>query len=140
MAWINPVLNWTKEDTYEAIDLNRVENNTEYISSLLSQYGYTRGITTIVKNRTITSYDDIVSINRVESNLDKLKHCFYTPTDWRNSKTWIANMKFDYSDAYRYENNLNLLFNLSNILIDYLKYSGTFSSGQEVILWVLYTK
>ncbi len=134
MAWINPVLVWNREDTYEAVDLNRVENNTEYISSLLAQYGYTSGISSIIKNRTITSFDDIISINRVESNLDKLKNCFYAPEGWQTRKTWIANMKFDFTDAYRYENNLNLLFNLANILIDNLKYTGTFASGQEVIL------
>lgn len=134
MDWVDSVLVWTKDDTYEAVDINRVENNTQYISSLLSQYGYTSGITTIVKNRTILSFDDIASINRVENNLNKLKTCFYTPTGWQDMKTWIAGMKFDYTDAYRYENNLNLLFNLANILIDNFVYCGTFSAGEEVIL------
>ncbi len=134
MAWVNPILSWTKESTYEAVDLNRVENNTEHISNLLAQYGYASGIISIIKNRTIESYDDITSINRVESNINKLKNCFYTPEGWQARKTWIANMKFDYTDAFRYENNLNMLFNLANTLIDNLKYTGTFSSGQEVIL------
>lgn len=134
MAWINPILNWTKDDTYEAVDLNRVENNTEHMSNLLAQYGYASGITSVINNRDITSYDDIESINRVENNLDKIKNCFYTPEGWQDAKTWIANMKFNYMDAFRYENNLNLLFNLANTLIDNFIYCGTYYVGEEVIL------
>ncbi len=129
---ITPKLDWTKDDYYNAEDLSRVEANTQCIYDYLIDMGYVPDLGTI-KSWNTEGYPDLDEMNRVENNIEALGISFYKPAGWGNKKTWIIGKKFDYTDANRYENNLALLMQMIKLIKDNIKYSGTFSAGEEVI-------
>ena len=115
MAWINAITDWdgvtTNRKYYNFGDLNRVENNTEYLKdTFLSVAGYVTTITTILKTRNNTRFEFYDDINRVESNILALKEASYEPVGWITPKTtWQDLDLFDYNDANRLEQNLSAL-------------------------------
>ena len=70
---INPKIDWTIEDYYNAGDLNRVESNTQYIAEYIRNISYNIPGLNIITDRDIHSIDFLNSINRVEGNLAKLR-------------------------------------------------------------------
>lgn len=133
MAWITPVTNWTTSDYYNAGDLNRVENNTDHLRTALIALGYSIPSITTNVSRINESYDDLTSINRIESNLNEIKNNFVTPTTWQEAKTWTATTPFSVDDANRWESNQLALYNLSITIPQSFRYSGTFNLSQEVL-------
>lgn len=129
---ITPKTDWTKDDYYNAVDLNRVEANTQCIKDYLVELGYTPNIG-IIKSWVVLDFIDINDINRVENNIEALGVSFYKPTDWGDKENWIADKKFNYLDAIRYENNIKILMEMIKLIKDNIKYSGAFSAGEEVI-------
>jgi hypothetical protein len=130
VAWLNPKLDWTKDDYYNADDLNRVENNCSEVATLLSFLGIAVAITTIT-NRDYRSIEFADSLNRIENNINLLGD-FYKPSEWKENKTnWVYNDSFLFKDANRLENNLFLLYTIltSNLLTN--KTVGMFTCGQE---------
>jgi hypothetical protein len=109
MAWITPVTDWDATEYYNFhVDLERVENNTDYLDDYFSSLGYVSGISSIVTGRDNTAlvyYDDM---NRIEANILALKTCSYEPLTWSTPNTaWAsAATTFDYNVADRLEVNL----------------------------------
>ncbi len=134
MPWMEPKTDWGPEDSYNYQDLNRVENNTAEVAAFLKVIQYKVPELTIVTNRDKKSIDFISSINRVESNIEALKNAFITPPGYQGKKTWIVKKGFSYKDANRLENNLKLIYEWAHRVKENYRYSGTFNSGQEVIL------
>lgn len=129
MNFITPKT-FTKDDYYNFEDLNRVENNTEVITTLLNLYFKQTNIV-INKLRDMRTIEFSDSLNRVEGNMDVLKNNFYTPLQWEKPKTnWEAEDSFSYEDANRLEKNLLALFNLINGNIDNFQYCGAYICGE----------
>lgn len=134
MAWQTPKINWLLTDYYNFADLNRVENNTQYLANMLGNYLGQTITLNVVLNRTMTRFEYFDSLNRIESNIALLVSKLYTPIGWEASKTtWSSNQAFGYSDANRLERNLFLLYELLNETMNNYKVSGTFSSGEAVL-------
>jgi len=127
-------LDWTQLDNYNFEDLNRVESNVQSIANLLEEMAYVPELQAVKIDWDMKTLPTLTQINRVESNMDALRQSFYAPAGWDNRKTWILDMKFNWEDALRFERNLDLLQQLIKLVKDSMKYSGTFNSGQEVIL------
>lgn len=128
---INPKIDWTIEDYYNAGDLNRVESNTQYIAEYIRNMSYNIPGLNIITDRDIHSIDFLNSINRVEGNLAKLRNNFITPPGYLDRKIWVLGMGFDYKDANRLEKNLKLLYEWALIVKENLVYCGTFACGSE---------
>lgn len=131
---ISPKINWTRHDYYNAADLVRVEANVQYIKDILADMGYLPDIDTIRADWEMTDFPYLSEIKRVDINIDELKNCFYAPDGWENKKDWDTNKTFSYIDANRFEKNLYLLDYIIGLLKDGTIYSGTFYSGQDVVL------
>lgn len=146
MAWIEPIIDRTQEDVLYAManqgldqdlkgawnvsDVNRIINNINYLHSLLGFYGY---------NSTITQQNDFImsdlphvnsKIDVIRNNINTIINSFYK----RNNPTIRYGDVFDFNDANTLEMNLKITNDLLESLIAELKYSGTFVSGQDIIL------
>lgn len=133
MPWNTTKTNWVSTDYYNFSDLNRVENNIDYVRTVLIALGYTIPSITTNTGRTNLSYDTIDSINRVESNLNTIKNNFVTPSTWTEGQTWSLITPFSYTDANRWESNVQALYDLSITIPQSFRYSGTFNLAQEVL-------
>lgn len=131
---IQSKLDWTQWDYYNVEDLFRVEANTQFVADYLGSMGYNADLQQVKTDWTMFGFPTITEMNRIENNIDALKECFYAPEGWQDKKTWIKGKKFSWEDALRFERNLHLLTQMINLIKDATIYSGTFNSGQEVIL------
>jgi hypothetical protein len=125
MAWITPVT-FVASDYYNASNLNRVDNNTDYIYDMLIDLGYVpsvSGISTSRDRTSLTYYDDL---NRIEGNIKNLADNSYEPVGWTTPKTtWVSVVDaFDYTDANRLETNLLALKTMIDSINDALLYCG----------------
>lgn len=132
-TWQTAKTNWTTSDYYNYADLNRVENNTEYLRDYILTLGYYASIVSLVSNRTKESIVYADDMNRIESNIKVLADCSYIPLGWITPITnWVSVFKsFSYSDANRLESDLiNLKTMVENIDAE-LKYCGAFTCGDD---------
>lgn len=132
-SWIAPKTNWTSSDFYNYADLNRVENNTEYLKDYFSNLGYVPSTTTITTNRTKASIEYFDSLNRIESNIKAIKEASFEPVGWIEPyTTWVSVSKiFSYVDANRLESNLVFLKTMIENIEAEIKICGTFYVGQD---------
>ena len=135
MPWIEPKLNWNKNDYLNHTDMNRVENNTQVVKTSLEQLQGPVEIDEIVTDRDTFSIDFDNDLNRVESNIAALADFFYEPLGWQTPKTdWQGNISsFSHLDIIRMELNLKLLYELILKTIDALPYCGEYYCGEDVI-------
>ncbi|OMF54673.1 hypothetical protein BK138_16065 [Paenibacillus rhizosphaerae] len=130
--WIDPKLNWNKDDYYNFDDLNRVENNTEVVAELVG-YFVTLPTLNFITDRDMSSIDFADSLNRVEGNIDVLGQR-HKPEGWIQNKTdWSANDPFSFSDAVRLESNLALLYSYYKSNLANFNYCGAFTCGEELV-------
>lgn len=134
MAWIEPKVDWTENDSFEYYDTNRIENNTDELADLIRAIQYDIPALTVVIGRDETSIDFISGINRIENNLKNIKDSFFTPEGYQEAKTWAVGIGFSYLDAIRLENNLKLLYAFYQIVYSNLIYCGTFYCGETVVI------
>ena len=123
-SWTTPKTDWDETDYYNYGDLNRVENNTEYVKDLMNSAGYDPVMSAYTQNRTNESIEYYDSLNRVEGNILALKQCSYEPLTWQTPKTdWESVVdNFDFEDANRLESNLLGLKEMTdNIILGFLK-------------------
>jgi hypothetical protein len=130
---IEPKLDWTREDYYNAEDLNRVEANTQFVADYLESMGYIAELQEVKSNWAMEDFPTIGEINRIEKNIDALRECFYMLPGYRAMKIWPQVPRFSYEDANRYERNLELLYKWAQLTFEGYRYCGTFYSGEEVI-------
>lgn len=132
---IDPKCNWTRDDFYNAEDLVRVEANIQYIADNLLSLGYHPELGPLKADWTMQDFPYIRLIKQIDENIDKLRESFYTPEGFQDKKDWEnEGHNFSYEDANRFEKNLYLLDHVINLLRSSVVYSGTFYSGQEVVL------
>jgi len=124
---------WTREDYYNAEDINRVEANTQFVADYLESMGYIAELQEVKPNWTMEDFPTIGEINRIEKNIDALRECFYMLPGYRAMKIWPQVPRFSYEDANRYERNLELLYKWAQLTFEGYRYCGTFYSGEEVI-------
>ena len=149
-SWQTPTTNRTSSSHYNFGDLNRVDNNTnyivEYLTTWLATYAHCIPSGVIATPPSITAYtdktiDDILKpseLNEAESNIESIKSDLGAPVGWLTSITdWAAYDAFVYTDANRLESNLSLLKTSAETLKDRLDridqallYCGTFNTGQ----------
>ena len=131
MAWITAVTDWSSDDYYNYSDLNRVENNIDYVYHELILLGYSPILSSINTTRTKSSIDYFDDINRIESNIKALADSSYDPLGWLTPEMdWVSAYKvFDYNDANRLESNLVNLKAMCENITDEIRYCGTFYSG-----------
>jgi hypothetical protein len=134
MSWIDPKLDWKETDYYNADDLNRVENNTLEVINFLKSIQFNAPDVVSVTDRDIFSIEFLSSINRVEGNIEAIKQAFMVPPGWQNTKTWTIGKGFDYRDANRLENNLNLLYIFAQLAKENIVFCGSFTCGEEVLI------
>ena len=130
---INPKTNWTSNDFYNFEDLNKVEANIQIVSNYLESISYSIPLEEIITNRDMFGIDFLSSINRVERNLDSIRSNMITPPSYEDMKIWTNKIGFDFSDANRYEKNLELLYKWAQLIFDSYKYCGEFTCGEDVI-------
>ncbi len=135
MPWVEPKTDWTENDYFEFADLNRIENNSQELANMLRSLQYGIPILTVVTDRDITYIDLVSSINRIEQNIEAIKNGFITPVGYQNAKSWAVGIGFDYLDAVRLESNLKLLYELYQLAKSNLRYCGTFSCGEEGVIY-----
>lgn len=146
MAWITPIIDRTSVDVQFAFDnqndasdlkgawnisdINRVINNIEYLKTLLNSYGYFPSITTMTPF-TESSLPYISTVmNVIRTNVINITNSFYK----LNNPNIRFGAIFDYTDANNLEINLKLTNDLLESMIELFKYSGTFYSGEDLIL------
>jgi hypothetical protein len=131
---INPKTDWTSEDYYNFEDLNRVEVNIKFVAEYLKSIDYNIPLQEIIIDRGMETIDFLSSINRVENNLESIRSKMeIIPPEYGFMKIWTNRMGFDFTDANRYERNLELLYLWATRIFDSYRYCGTFSCGEEVI-------
>jgi hypothetical protein len=114
MAWV-PVVTHAATDYYNYDDLNRVENNVDYIADYVETFAARPSVSTIKTdwaNTDIPFFDDL---NRIEGNILAIKTAIGEPVSWITPKTdWASVLdKFGYIQANRLETNLEALKNLA---------------------------
>ncbi len=135
MAWQTPGTS-NAQSYYNYTDWNRVENNVNVLVTLLQACGFNPSLTTIT-NRADGSYLDFYdSLSRIEGNILALFNFYgFTPPGWITPKTnWTYDQSISYVDTNRMEGNELALYTLINNIISSFIYSGTFSSGQSIVL------
>lgn len=126
MDWITPKVDWTKDDYYNAQDLNRVENNTKVVADMLGI-----SISSLVLNRNYSSLEFADSLNRIEGNIEALH---VINIQWTTMKTnWKESQPIDYKDANRLEINLLNLYTILAKNIKVRKYCGGTICGGGII-------
>lgn len=121
---------WTRDDYYNANDLNEVEANTQYIADYLTAVGYPITLQPIETGRDYRRVEFADELNRVENNIHALSEGFISPPGYVEPKTWAALMPFDYRDANRLERNLQLLHTWAVSVVASFRYCGTFACGE----------
>ena len=123
-SWQTPKTDWISTDYYNYDDLDRVEENTEYLDDEFTTLGYTVSTTTYTYPRSRTSfnhyYDDM---NRIENNILAIKDGTWEPLTWTTPVTSWASVSqaFGFGDANRLEQNLYYLKEmLDNIKLAFL--------------------
>ncbi|UWG96775.1 hypothetical protein LPY66_18140 [Dehalobacter sp. DCM] len=133
MAWITPKTDWDDQDYYNYGDLNRVENNTDYlVGYILGNIGFNptiTGIKTSWVNTDISFYNDL---NKIEGNIQACRNIFAgDPLGWETPKTsWKSLDKFDHIDANRLENNLARIKAMAENIVDAYLQCGNFICGE----------
>lgn len=106
---------------------NRIENNSKYISNLLTFYGYTTYVDTREwKREDIPNIDDI---NRMKNNLNILKKSFFVYKTTPNVNTNKTSINF--TDVNNMEKILYDIEKLIVLLDKQYIYGGVFVSGQN---------
>lgn len=132
MPWIEPKLNWVKENSINYVDFNRIENNIYELALYLQSIQYAVPSPSATNtSRTVSSIDYLSSINRIESNLDNIRVAFLTPADYLPKKTWTVGKGFDYTDANRLESNTSRLLSWGMSVYQSYRYCGTVTCGES---------
>lgn len=135
MAWITPKLDWLPTNSINAVDFNRIENNTAEVVAYLNSIQYTFPAMTHVTNRTQTSIDFLSSINRIEQNLETIRSLFLTPAGYEPSKVWTSGKGFDNNDANRLEKNIKLLMDYGLLVYESFRRCGDTVSGDGGVVF-----
>lgn len=121
----NDVEQGTSKGYYNYTDLNRVEAWCEYLANLLTSYSYPVSIT-IKKDWAMTDLPNVNDMERIRSNVDKIKIAFHAYTDVPENLNYMTIEK-----ANAIEKILNEIDSLSKNMISCFRYSNTFNAGES---------
>ena len=119
---------FTPEDCYNYHELNRIEENIDFLMQSLGMGCY------LYTLRSMSSIPTASNLNKVESTLEQIATAWFRPLEWIPVKTnWQGNEFFDYNDANRIESNLEGLYKLyqSNTLAT--RFCGVTTAGEQII-------
>jgi hypothetical protein len=108
MAWQTPVTTRTSASYYNFADVNRVDNNTDYLVDYISTYlGTSLTLTYNFTTKDNTSFGKASLINGLEENINLLKNYLgYSPVGWQTlNESWTGD---SYSFVYTNANNLEV--------------------------------
>lgn len=115
---------------FNYVDWNRIETNRQYLADALNAYGYYVEIQTKT-DWAETDFPNRSQVDRIRSNIEALISCYHR-------KEGSPEIRFEntlgWEDANSLEQNLENIDQLIGWMVDGFRYSGTFHSGQEVIL------
>ena len=115
---------------WNAEDLNRIEQWTSYLQTLLDGYGYHLSLETKT-DWVMADIPTISQINRIRSNIDALQTGFYSLPEWREI---LYENTVDFEQANAMEWDLHLVDLWLQRMVASFKRAGAFYSGQGVIL------
>jgi len=121
-SWQTPIIDWdgitTGKKYYNYTDLDRVEQDTEYLDDEFTLLGYVASTTTYTYPRTNKSEDYYDDLNRIENNILSIKNATWEPLTWTTPQTNWQSVKqsFSFTDTNRMESNLLYLYNMLNDL------------------------
>ncbi|MGF7050421.1 hypothetical protein J2T13_004959 [Paenibacillus sp. DS2015] len=160
MPWIKTVV-FNRGSYYNVEDINRVNNNVEFIRQFLLQQGYTPALVSPVKSDYQKSdFPTVTAINNVRRNLKYLLSLVPEALRVVESTGFIAGtfyageegiifgsstvptitintarlQTFDFNRANELELTLQLLYDTLMAQVDNFKKSGTFYSGEEGLI------
>lgn len=111
--WQTPKIDWTSVDVYLADDLNKVENNTNYIRNKLLGAGY---FVPEIRTKTNWTQQDVLfaeDFNRIENNIKQIADVYFTNSEFEALKTdWVPMDSVDYTFSNRVERNLKILYEI----------------------------
>lgn len=115
---------------FNYVDWNRIETNCRYLADTLNSYGYYVEIETKT-DWVETDYPTKRQVDRIRSNIEALISCYHRK---QGSPEIGFGVYFGWEDANSLEQNLENIDTLLGCMVDGFRYSGTFFSGQEVVL------
>ncbi len=134
-GWIEPIVDRNAQDLREQneraylnyFDLNRIEQDTEYLADMLNEYGY---------NQTITHKTDWImsdfpysaEMERVRANVSRLLEVYHL----QEVSLPTTLIKIDWQKLNAVEQNLKLMYEMIGRMEQSFRYCGTFYSGQGV--------
>jgi len=136
-GWIEPVVDRILQDISDKndraylnyFDLNRIEQDTEYLHDVLLTYGYSQQVD-CKTDWLMTDFPYIAEIERTRSNILNLLNGYYTQET--ELPTSLAELTWQKLNAV--EQNLKLMYEMIGRMEQSFKRCGTFNAGQEVIL------
>jgi hypothetical protein len=123
---------WLPSDYYNAEDLNRVEQATLVVRDRVIKFrGQLVPIEPTVTNRDETRIEFADSLNRIETNILRLKLTFPETYVFNPSKTeWTHDMPFSFADARRLEQDLyDMWYRIENNISN-IPYAGQLYAGE----------
>lgn len=129
-SWVTPIIDWDGTTAgrkyYNFGDIDRVEQNTEYLYDEFVAIGYIPAITTFTYPRTTKTIDFFDDLNRIENNILAIKNATWEPLVWTTPQiTWASvQQSFSFVDTNRIEQNLLYLYNMLNNIKDAYIYCG----------------
>lgn len=127
---------WLPSDYYNAEDLNRVEQATLIVKDRVIEFrGQLVPLEPPVLDRTETRIEFAESLNRIETNILRLKLTFPETYIFNSSKTdWTYNEVFDFVDARRLEQDLYNMWHRIENNISNIPYCGMTVAGERGVL------
>ncbi len=122
---------WTREDYYNAGDLNDVEANTQYIADTAGELGYPIALEDVKTDRDYRSLPFADDISRVERNIAALANGFIAPPGYEPHKVWVSLQGFDYREANRLARNLLMIHEWLIRAAASMRFCGTFACGED---------
>lgn len=134
-GWIEPIVDRIAQDIRDGneraylnyFDLNRIEQDTEFLSDLLDGYGYSQNLT----HKTdwlMSDFPYASQMERVRANIQKLIYAYHS----QDVPLPATMQNLDWMKLNALENNLKLMKEMIHRMEQSFRYCGTFYSGQEV--------
>lgn len=131
--WIDPIFDRIQSDLNASSgkgylnydDLNRIEGNCEILKDLLLGYGYS-STTTTFKTWAMADFPYPDEIDRIRNNVKAVSNAFYTFTP---EIVFYDTLKFN--DVNTLEELLSKVNAFINLMLNYVRFSGTFASGED---------
>lgn len=108
-------------------DVNRIEDNTEYLADLLISLYYFNTINRYSETWTMKSNFHTTHVSRVINNVEILQSAYYTPTESPDLPTKLKH----YEEVNSVEKCLYLLKSMIDNMISSFRECGTFNCGEE---------